>query len=377
MRRNPVRIDGKLTKDKIIKASYELFSSLNYNDVSVSKIVKKAGISTGAFYQYFSNKESLFKTIVQKILKDMAEFLKKDTVENVVETYINYALKNKKKVKVLHEAEFIHNWVSESYEMILRNVTEKFVSDDAGYVFFWGSLRFYVIYNILWKEQSVDNKDLVTFLKVGFGKPDYSVSPEVYDYKYTPVAIDLENTKLKLLISAEELFGRKGYSKTQISEITQNAGVAQGTFYIYYKRKKEILEELVMKTNRNLRLSVKLAVQKFENRIDAEIAGFYAFLKFFSHHINMYKIVRESEFVIQEKVLEYYEKIKTSYLLPLERAMEKQEIVKYDAHNLAVFLMGIGHFLGIELLLKRKANDADMIRFLIKLSKYITGGLEV
>jgi AcrR family transcriptional regulator len=48
-----------------------------------------------------------------------------------------------------------------------------------------------------------------------------------------------------LLSAAVEIFSSKGYSSTRVSDIVQRAGVAQGTFYLYFKNKQAIFEELI------------------------------------------------------------------------------------------------------------------------------------
>jgi len=47
------------------------------------------------------------------------------------------------------------------------------------------------------------------------------------------------------LDNAEEMFYDHGYHETQISDIVKKIGVAQGTFYYYFKSKEEILEALI------------------------------------------------------------------------------------------------------------------------------------
>ena len=49
----------------------------------------------------------------------------------------------------------------------------------------------------------------------------------------------------EILNMAEILFYAKGYHETQISDIVKAIGVAQGTFYYYFKSKEEILEALI------------------------------------------------------------------------------------------------------------------------------------
>lgn len=54
-----------------------------------------------------------------------------------------------------------------------------------------------------------------------------------------------EIRRLEILHSAEKLFNKQGYDKTSIESIIKKAGIAKGTFYYYFKAKKDILEALV------------------------------------------------------------------------------------------------------------------------------------
>lgn len=56
----------------------------------------------------------------------------------------------------------------------------------------------------------------------------------------------------KLLSSAQNLFMTKGILETSISDITTHAGVAKGTFYLYFKDKYSIRDCLVIRCARRL-----------------------------------------------------------------------------------------------------------------------------
>lgn len=59
-------------------------------------------------------------------------------------------------------------------------------------------------------------------------------------------------TKEKLIRCAEDLFYKKGFEKTTVKEIVKAAGVAQGTFYLYFETKEEILYKIAEKVLKNL-----------------------------------------------------------------------------------------------------------------------------
>ncbi len=54
-----------------------------------------------------------------------------------------------------------------------------------------------------------------------------------------------EQTRQNLLDAAKSVFTLNGYHACLISDIVQKAGVGQGTFYRYFKNKREIFEALV------------------------------------------------------------------------------------------------------------------------------------
>ncbi len=47
------------------------------------------------------------------------------------------------------------------------------------------------------------------------------------------------DTKMKLINAAVKVFSEKGYFGTRVSDIVKKAGVAQGTFYLYFKSKED------------------------------------------------------------------------------------------------------------------------------------------
>lgn len=77
----------------------------------------------------------------------------------------------------------------------------------------------------------------------------------------------------KLLSSAQTLFMTKGLLDTSISDITKDAGVAKGTFYLYFKDKYSIRDCLVIRWSRRLFMAAHNAlldhpeITTFEDKI--------------------------------------------------------------------------------------------------------------
>lgn len=51
-------------------------------------------------------------------------------------------------------------------------------------------------------------------------------------------------TKRKLISAGLELIKEKGFAAINVEDITKKAGVAKGTFYVYFKRKEDIVMEI-------------------------------------------------------------------------------------------------------------------------------------
>lgn len=53
-----------------------------------------------------------------------------------------------------------------------------------------------------------------------------------------------QDTKRKIFTSAQRLFQKKGFEATSVREITEAAGYAKGTFYLYFETKLDLLKQM-------------------------------------------------------------------------------------------------------------------------------------
>ncbi len=177
-------------------------------------------------------------------------------------------------------------------------------------------------------------------------------------------------TKNKLLKAAEEVFGENGYFNASISEITRKAEVSTGTFYIYYKSKKEIFEDLIINLNHELRKEISIAVKDLTERKDVEEMGFRKFFEFLHKHKKLYRIVRQAEFIDPNLFSWYYKKIAEGYSKGLEKAMENKEFKKFNSELISFALMGIADFVGMRYVLWSDEINDDIIQELMNFIFY-------
>jgi AcrR family transcriptional regulator len=63
----------------------------------------------------------------------------------------------------------------------------------------------------------------------------------------------LDDKKAQIFSVAKKLFSEKGFKDTNVAEITREAGVAVGTFYLYYSSKEKLFFDVFMEENLKLK----------------------------------------------------------------------------------------------------------------------------
>lgn len=167
-----------------------------------------------------------------------------------------------------------------------------------------------------------------------------------------------EATRRRILEAGEHVFAEHGYHEASIVKVTEQAGVALGTFYLYFDSKRSIFEALVIDLNTRVRQSMTESMAGARNRVDAERRGFEGFFRFTAQHPALYRVVREAEFVSPEVMRLHYERIVEGYTAGLAAAQREGDIdPELDPEIAAWALMGMGELIGMRFLLWHR--DAD------------------
>src|SRR3954451_7003085 len=159
------------------------------------------------------------------------------------------------------------------------------------------------------------------------------------------------NTRRRLLDAAEQVFGELGYHEASIVKLAEVAGVAAGTFYLYFDSKKAIFDELVRDLNRRVRRAMKEGSSKGTTRLESELLGFEAYFRFTADHPALYRIIRQAEFVSPEMLEFHYEKLAPGYVEGLRESMARGEVGAIDPEVSAWALMAAGEMLGMRYIL--------------------------
>ena len=84
------------TKEYIIDQAYKLFLSHSYEAVTISDISKAVGLTKGALYHHFVNKEEVFKAVIDKYLS--LDIINQDVKYNTLLQFINGSIDNTKRI---------------------------------------------------------------------------------------------------------------------------------------------------------------------------------------------------------------------------------------------------------------------------------------
>lgn len=123
----------------------------------------------------------------------------------------------------------------------------------------------------------------------------------------------------RLLDAAYNLFIEKGITATAIDEIVKKAGVAKGTFYLYFKDKEDILEKLILKKSSEI---VKKALQEVSSReFLSSVDKFLFFLEYIIDYLSKNKVL--FRFLKKDFSWVFYKKItENDQLVEIKKAKE-------------------------------------------------------
>jgi len=75
--------------------------------------------------------------------------------------------------------------------------------------------------------------------------PVSTKGPETTERKRAAGGVDKATRRQQILQSARDVFAKHGYHAAKVEDIVHAAGVARGTFYLYFEDKRAIFEEIV------------------------------------------------------------------------------------------------------------------------------------
>ena len=136
-------------------------------------------------------------------------------------------------------------------------------------------------------------------------------------------------TKQKIFDAATKVVGKYGYAEASVARITEEAGVAQGTFYNHFENRQELLDQLLPKIGIDMVRFIR-AQTGTAHAARQEIERFGAFFDFIREVPEFLRILNEAEFFAPKGYQKHLDNISTAYVRILRRARLSGAIDDYS-----------------------------------------------
>ena len=160
---------------------------------------------------------------------------------------------------------------------------------------------------------------------------------------------DKEARRQAILDAAKKIFAEKGFHNTSVSDIVQEVGIAQGTFYLYFEDKKAIFTEIVESLTK--RLFKLITIENIQQvRSIGDLEGGYErvsapLVAYFKENKDLAKIfLREAigaGLGFEEKINQFYDRLIEMGVAYIG-ALRKSGVLKgdYNPRTAMTFLIG-------------------------------------
>lgn len=126
-------------------------------------------------------------------------------------------------------------------------------------------------------------------------------------------------TKQRIFEAATKIVGKYGYAEASVARITEEAGVAQGTFYNHFENRQELLDQLLPKIGIDMVHFIR-ARTGTAHAARQEIERFGAFFDFIREVPEFLRILNEAEHFAPIGYQKHLDNIATAYVRILKRA---------------------------------------------------------
>ena len=152
--------------------------------------------------------------------------------------------------------------------------------------------------------------------------------------------------RAQVLRHAKRIFARKGYHRTNVADIIGRAGIARGTFYLYFQNKKDLFQELLEQ------VQTELAARILRLRVGPDNPGPVEQLRANLRRVVDY-VLEERELTdillnhstgfdrdLDAKILNFYDRIAALIQRSLDLGIEMQLVRQTDTRAIAYCILG-------------------------------------
>lgn len=167
-----------------------------------------------------------------------------------------------------------------------------------------------------------------------------------------------------LYAAAYELFINKGINETAINDIVKKAGVAKGTFYLYFKDKYDILDKLILdKSSQILNEAIVETRLKVFQSFEEELLYFIDYIiEYFKENKLMLKLIYKNlSWGIFKKAYRDYDEIHEIYNM-FEKGYEDTSLPREDIEKTLFIILELAGSVSYSSIILNEPDNIDEMK---------------
>jgi AcrR family transcriptional regulator len=164
-------------------------------------------------------------------------------------------------------------------------------------------------------------------------------------------------TREQLLQSAAHVVGEFGYRDASIQRITSHAGIAQGTFYLYFESRQALFDELLPHFGLHMLEEVRQGAHGAKGFFEVEEIGVRTVFQYLFANPWFWRVLNEAEVEAPAAWARHHAEVTRRYKKFLQRARAEGELTSYaesELDTLVYLLIAARDYLYVSHLAKPK-----------------------
>jgi len=139
----------------------------------------------------------------------------------------------------------------------------------------------------------------------------------------------------QLMVSAAHVVGEHGYRDASVQRITADAGLAQGTFYLYFASRQALFDELLPHFGLAMLEQVRLRSEGVHGFFKLEEIGMKAVVEYLHENPWFWRLLNEAEVEAPLAWQRHHDEVTRRYISFLKRARAAGDLTGYSVPELA------------------------------------------
>jgi AcrR family transcriptional regulator len=160
-----------------------------------------------------------------------------------------------------------------------------------------------------------------------------------------------DEVRRALFRAAARVVGKYGYADASVARITDQAGVAQGTFYNHFVDRQTLLDQLLPALGKEMIEFIRQEVGDWQKESERERKRFLGYFTYLLERPEFYRILTEADLFAPRAHHAHMKEMASGYLRVLERAQRKGELrvafTTGELEAIAYMLLGIREYLSM------------------------------